>query len=296
MRLPVSRYQCGWSPGGSGAWYRTSCGERFQYTHTSHKGDPVSFGHVGTSLRYSLFGYSTSRLPRLGPYCLHTTAAAPTTPPPGLCLRLIAMLDDRGCVRRCLCLRFGTSCRLPMSLPGYATPPMVFPVSPRIDFILPQSLISAGTVTDLAPRFALAVASRAICLLYTYPWCVVPSYIIALLVPTFLPLSKAIFFIVGCGWVGYRFELKSISYQEGLQVFLVCEFVHSMSGGSFFWVAHLWRLLVRGIHASGFSVVSTHSTERCFYLYSTRFTDWAGSEGFGQRDAGWTVLRAILST
>jgi len=88
------------------------------------------------------------------------------------------------------------------------------------------------------------------------------------------------------GLVGYRFGLIGISFLDGLEVFLVCEIVCSLSGVSFFWVACLWRLLVRCIQACHFSVVSMHSTERCFHLYSTWFMDWAGSEGFSERDAG----------
>jgi len=68
----------------------------------------------------------------------------------------------------------------------------------------------------------------------------------------------------------------------GLRFSLFCEFDGFSVGGCFLWVACLWRFLVRCIQACGFLVVSTHSTERCFHLYSKWLTGWAGSEGFSQ--------------
>jgi len=147
-------------------------------------------------------------------------------------------------------------------------PPTVFQVDSAIDFVLPHSLISAGSVTDLPLEIALTSASQSIWSRYIYLSYVVLSYVIVRLALESLPLSKGMGLIVGCGWVGYRFWLKCISFLDGLQVFLVCKFVYSLSRVSFFWVAHLWRLLVRGIQACGFSVVSTHSTKLCFHLDS----------------------------
>jgi len=61
--------------------------------------------------------------------------------------------------------------------------------------------------------------------------------------------------VAGCGWVGHRFGLKCISFLHGVEVFLASEFVCSLSGVSFFWLAHLWRILVGGVEACGFSVI-----------------------------------------
>jgi len=172
-------------------------------------------------------------------------------------------------------------------------PPTAFPFDLGIDFVLPHPLICAGSVSDLPLGFMLASASQALCPRYMYLSCVVPSYFFVLLAHESMPLSKENHFAIGCGWVGSRFGLKCISFLDGLKVFLVCEFVCSLSRVSFFWVACMWRLLVRSIQAGSFSVVSTHSTEGCFPLYSNWFTGSAGSDGCSERDGGWTVVRGF---
>jgi len=68
----------------------------------------------------------------------------------------------------------------------------------------------------------------------------------------------------------------------GLRFSLFCEFVSSLSGVSFFVLHICGGLLFRWIQACGFLVVSTHSAERCFHLYSKWLTGWAGSESFSQ--------------
>ena len=60
------------------------------------------------------------------------------------------------------------------------------------------------------------------------------------------------------------------------------ELVSSLSGVSFFGLHVCGGYLVRWIQACGFLIVSTHSTECCFHLYSKWLTGWAGSEGFSQ--------------
>jgi len=52
----------------------------------------------------------------------------------------------------------------------------------------------------------------------------VPSYVFVLLAPVALPYFELMGLIAGCGWVGYRFGLKGISFPDGLEVFDVCEF------------------------------------------------------------------------
>jgi len=172
-------------------------------------------------------------------------------------------------------------------------PPTVILADLEIDLLLRHTLISAGSVTDLLLGFTLASALRARCPRYIYLLCVVLSSVFVLPAIESLPLFEEMGFVVSCGWVGYRFGLKCICFLDGFEVFLVCEFVCSLLGVSFLWVALLWRLLVRGIQACGFSVLSTHCTERCFYLYSNWFAGWAGSAGFGKRDVGWTGVRGF---
>jgi len=82
-----------------------------------------SVGHVRTSGYYCPFRPSTFRLRWLSPYCFDTAGTPPAAPPPGLCLLLIAWLNDRGCVRGCFCLCVGSSCLPPRSFRGHATPP-----------------------------------------------------------------------------------------------------------------------------------------------------------------------------
>jgi len=68
----------------------------------------------------------------------------------------------------------------------------------------------------------------------------------------------------------------------GLRFCLFCKFVSSLSGVSFFELHVCGGLLVRWIQACSFLIVSTHSTEHCFHLYSKWLTGWVGSEGFSQ--------------
>jgi len=162
-------------------------------------------------------------------------------------------------------------------------PLAIFPVDLGIDFVLPHTLISAGSVTDLPQGFALASASRS----YT--------------AQVHLPLvSGAILCLCPAGsWIPppsrrnevRRWAMGGLTTGLGLGVFpfwmglrssLFCAFVCSLSGVSFFGLHICGGYLVRWIKACGFLVVSTHSTERCFYLYSKWLTGWAGSEGFSR--------------
>jgi len=73
---------------------------------------------------------------------------------------------------------------------------------------------------------------------------VVPSYVFVLLAPGSLPFLAGMGFVVGYGWVVYRFGLWCISFLDRLEVFLqvvlrVCLFTVR---GFFLRVARLWRL------------------------------------------------------
>jgi len=131
----------------------------FRYVRQSKNRDLVSVSRFRTSRCYPPFPPSTSRLRRLAPDCFNTAATPPAALPLGRCVLLIAWLDDRGCVRGCLCLSIGVSCLPPLSSRGHATPPAVFPVDSGINYVLPDTLISAGSVTDLPLGIALASAS-----------------------------------------------------------------------------------------------------------------------------------------
>ena len=100
----------------------------------------------------------------------------------------------------------------------------VFPVYLGIDYILPHTLISAGSVSHLPLGSALALSSWALCPRSISFACMVPSYVFVLLAPVALPYFELMGLIAGCGWVGYRFGLKGISFPDGLEVFDVCEF------------------------------------------------------------------------
>jgi len=95
----------------------------FRYGEHSKNRDLVSVGRVCTSHCYCPFRPSTSQLYKLALYYFNTVATPPAVHPPGLCLLLIAWLDDRGCVRGCLCLSIAVSCLPPLSSRGHATPP-----------------------------------------------------------------------------------------------------------------------------------------------------------------------------
>jgi len=95
----------------------------FRYSRHWKNRDPVSVGRVRTSRCDCPFRPSTSRLRRLAPYCFNTAAMPPAALPLGRCAVLIAWLDDRGCVRGCLCLPIEVSCLPPLSSRGHATPP-----------------------------------------------------------------------------------------------------------------------------------------------------------------------------
>ena len=89
--------------------------------------DPILVGHIFTSRCYCPFHPSTSQLRQLSPYYFNTAATPPAAPPPGLCLLLIAWLNDLDGVRGCFCLFVGGLClpslsfrdmRHPRPLPG----------------------------------------------------------------------------------------------------------------------------------------------------------------------------------
>jgi len=75
--------------------------------------------------------------------------------------------------------------------------PSPFPVNSGINFLLPHTLISAGSVTYLPLGFLLASASQYIWSRYIYLSCVVPSYVFLLLAPGSLPLLDGLGFVVG---------------------------------------------------------------------------------------------------
>ena len=120
--LLVSGYRWSSCPGGSAPWYWTSSWETFRYSRHSKNRDPVLVSCVRTSCCYCPLWPSISWLCRLAPYCFNTAATPSATPPSGVCLLLIAWLDDHGCVRGCLCLYVESSYLQPLSLRGYATP------------------------------------------------------------------------------------------------------------------------------------------------------------------------------
>ena len=68
-----------------------------------------------------------------------------------------------------------------------------------IDFVLPQTLMNAGSVTDLLLGMAVPSASQSICPKYIYLLCVVPSYVIVLWALVSLPLLEGMGFVVGLG-------------------------------------------------------------------------------------------------
>jgi len=116
----------------------------------------------------------------------------PGSHPPGLYLLLISWLDDRACVWGCLCLSVGSSSLLLLPSQEGPTPPGAFPVDSRIDFVLPHSLITAGSVTDLPLRIVLALAPWSIRPRHIYLSCGVPSYIFVLLAAGSLPLFQGV--------------------------------------------------------------------------------------------------------
>jgi len=61
----------------------------------------------------------------------------------------------------CLRLSVGVSCLPPLYTRVHASPPAVFPLDSGIDFVLPHTLISAGSVTDLPLGIALDSASQS---------------------------------------------------------------------------------------------------------------------------------------
>jgi len=69
---------------------------------------------------------STSWLCRLTPSSFNIGATPPDTPPPGLCVLLIARLHDHGCVSVCTYLCVGSSWLRPLTLWGYASSPSCF--------------------------------------------------------------------------------------------------------------------------------------------------------------------------
>jgi len=105
-------------------------------------------------------------------------------------------------MRACLCLYVGSSCLPPLSLWEDATPPpTAFLVDLGIDLVLPDTFISAGSVTDLPLGISLASASWALCPRYIYLSSLVPFYVLFLRAPGSLPLFEGMTFVAG-QWVG----------------------------------------------------------------------------------------------
>ena len=74
----------------------------------------------------------------------------------------------------------------------------VCPVELGIKYILPQTLISSGSGTDLPLGIALALASQSTWPRYIYPLCVVRSHIFVLLASGLLPLLNGMEFVFLC--------------------------------------------------------------------------------------------------
>ena len=261
--------------------------------------DPVSVGRLHTSRRYYPFHSSTSGFRRLSSYSLNTAPTPPAAPPPGLCLLLITWLDDRGCVCGCFCLCVGSSCLLPLSFQGHATPPpAIFLVDSGIYFILPHTLISAGSVTDLPLGIALASASRSYTTQVDLP--LVSGAVLRLcLAGSWIPPPSQRNGVRrwAVGGLTTYLGLSVFPFPIGLGFSVFREFDCSLSRVSFLRVARLWRSLIRVIQACGFLVVSTYSTKHCFLLYSKLLTGWAGSEGFTRkkRDGLWLGVFCLHS-
>jgi len=173
----------------------------FRYARLLKNRDLVFVCWVCTSRGYCPLPSSTSCLGWLAPYYFITAATPPAVHSPGLHLLLIAWLDNHGCMHRCPCLCVVSSCILPLSSWEYATPPAVFLVDSGIDFVLPHTLISAGSVTNLPLGYALSATSQSIWPRYIYLSCVVPSYVFVLLGSESLPLLEGMWFVAGL-WVG----------------------------------------------------------------------------------------------
>jgi len=123
------------------------------------------------------------------------------------------------------------------------TPPAVILVHSGIDFLLPQTLISARSVTNSvwclrSPRlpglFGPGTSTSRV-------WYRPMSLSCGLLCPS--PFSKEWGSSLGYGWVDYMFGLKCISFLDGLEVFLGLQACLFTVRGFFLCVAQLWRLL-----------------------------------------------------
>jgi len=86
-------------------------------------------------------------------------------------------------------------------LSGTCNTPAAFQVEAGIDFVLPHTLITPGSITDLPRGFAHALASRHICPRYIYLSYVVPSYDFVLQTAEPLPLFKGMRPVAGL-WMG----------------------------------------------------------------------------------------------
>jgi len=79
---------------------------------------------------------------------------------------------------------------------GICTMPL-FPVDLGIDIVLPHTLISAGSVTDLLLGNTDTSAADSIWPWDNYMWCVVSLYDFNLLAPDLIPLLEGIRFVMG---------------------------------------------------------------------------------------------------